>query len=286
MREIADKIKRLGFDDYGVCKYKGETYLLVFMKYGYYEETDDKNFSVSPYYFASNKCYFASKDLCAYIETLGYKALLDNKSVYDPVLEACGAIRGDNNLFFTEKCGSLFCVHMIITNAPLSLRNVGARLCIHCGKCVSACPMSALKKDMSLCLRHRMDMVGDELCRDKITSLLGCDVCQRVCPINDTQRVNASYPEFNKEKIIRGDMSGIGELTGKNMARKTRLQFQGMCIAANTADTRLLKAVEESRVNDNLVDGKNWCIQRLTFAKEKQKMLQIDEKNVDLNYRK
>lgn len=265
MNEIIEKIKELGFGEYAVCHDGEERYLLVFMSYKYYKEASDKNFSVSPYYFASNRAYFASKELAQYINRLGYKAQVKNHIIYDELLERCGAKRGDNNLFFIDKYGSLFCVHVIQTDAPLVDRRVGGKECTHCGRCIAVCPMRALSREginKEMCMRERMDIIGDKICRDKITTLLGCDKCQQVCPKNKGEIEIKTYPQFDKEKIITGDMTGISQLVGKNMARKQRLQFQGMCIAAGRADKSCENAV--SMVCENrLEDTKNWCLEIL-----------------------
>lgn len=265
MKEIIEKIKEIGFDEYAVSWEGDKAYILVFMGYGYYRETDKDNFSVSPYYFASNKSYFSAKELIQYIQELGYRAEMRNHDVYDEILEKCGLKRGENNLFFANGLGSLFCVQMIETDAPMEIRVLEGPECTHCKRCIKACPMGALKEnglDAELCLRDRMDKVGDTLCRDKISTLLGCDICQRVCPNNSHEVTEKNYPQFNKEKIISGDMEGIGELVGKNMARKHRLQFQAMCIVANRRDKEYENQVE--RVSSApLETTKNWCLERL-----------------------
>lgn len=236
MEELIKRIKELGFDEYSFVVYEGKSYVVVFMGYGYYRETDKENYHVSPYYFASNKAYFASKELEKYIRNKGYFAAVRNHIVYDEILEKCGAIRGKNNLFYVKGIGSLYCVHIIETDMPTDEKKVEGPECTNCNRCVKACPMSALtgkgiKAD--LCLRERMDNVEDELCRSKISTLLGCDICQKVCPNNNQNIVEKTYPQFNKIKILSGDVKDLAELVGKNMARKQRLQFQAMCISTN-----------------------------------------------------
>ncbi|MBQ9624863.1 MAG: hypothetical protein IJR47_02020 [Clostridia bacterium] len=265
MNEVVKRIKELGFDEYAVVSINGETVLLVFMGYGYYTETDNDNFSVSPYYFASNRAYFATKELVLFIKNLGYEAQMDNVVVYDNALEQAGAIRGKNNLFFIEELGSLFCVHLIRTNAPLQMRTLKGKACKNCGKCIAACPMGAIFEGgthPNKCLRHLMDDITNTACRKKITTLLGCDMCQKFCPNNNRALQKKSYPVFNKKKILSGDIQGLAELVGKNMARKRRLMFQAMCVAANTGDTRLLELIEQNETAD-LNDVKNWCAQVL-----------------------
>ena len=265
MKEIIKKIKDLGFDSYGVVYIGRERYLIVFKGYGYYRETDKNNFAVSPYYFSSNKAYFATKELVDYIIEIGYNATVENKIVYDELLEKCGAIRGKNNLFFIDGLGSLFCVHIIKTDAPIKEKHLKGIECIHCNRCIKACPMSALSTngiDKDKCIRHKMDNIADTECRDKITTLLGCDKCQKCCPNNNTKAVEATYPQFAKEKILRGDMTGIAELVGKNMARKQRLMFQGMCRVANSKDCEYISNIENIEIKE-LEDVKKWCIEKL-----------------------
>ena len=233
MEKLEKKIFELGFDEYTVVK--GE-YLLVYKKYNYYNEVNEDNFKISPYYIASNFSYFKSKEIIEYIEKLGFDAQLCNHEVYDEYLELSGGIRGKNNLFFFEGLGSLFCVQLIKTNYPLQNRKLNGIACKNCNRCVKVCPMGALSDnglDAKNCIRCRMDNVKDVELTNKMTQLLGCDECQKNCPNNKFNVNETSYDEFNKVKILKGDLTGVKEIIGSNMARKKRLIYQAMCVCAN-----------------------------------------------------
>lgn len=256
MLNVGKKIKDLGFDEYAIITKNNSKYILVFMGYKYYEEQDSDNFPVSPYYFSSNKAYFASKELVEYIKTLGYEASVENKIIYDELLEKCGAIRGKNNLFFIEKLGSLFCVHVIKTNELLQERTLQGIECTNCNRCIKACPTKALSQngiDKEKCLRDRMDNPQDTEIMDKMCTLLGCDICQKVCPNNDRKSGQSTYPQFNKYKILRGNMDGLADLVGKNMARKRRLQFQAMGLIGKKGEIKYMDDVRY--VNDEMLEA-------------------------------
>lgn len=99
---------------------------------------------------------------------------------------------GHNTLLLTEK-GSYVFVGEIFTSLVLEYdKPLEKEICLHCNRCVNACPTKALKApytlDTNLCIAYQtIENKGDinpfveENMREYV---YGCDFCQRACPIN------------------------------------------------------------------------------------------------------
>lgn len=104
--------------------------------------------------------------------------------------------RGDNGCVIVPGFGSMVFLVEILTTLDIEPDKPLEKDCGHCGACSRACPGKALNEGVVDCLRcisyltieHRgeWDETGAEIMREqgnRIT-ILGCDVCQRVCPHN------------------------------------------------------------------------------------------------------
>ena len=102
-------------------------------------------------------------------------------------------IRGDSTLLINEKYGTyVFIADMITDVAPEllgALAPVSAGECIHCGRCLAACPSGVLRKESTACLSAITQRKG-ELTEEeknmmrKVGTVWGCDECQSCCPYN------------------------------------------------------------------------------------------------------
>jgi len=97
---------------------------------------------------------------------------------------------GDNHLLVNEKYGSWFFIAHILNNYPFLPDVPQKKTCMHCGKCISACPGEVLGKDkanfnncVSAITQKKSPLTRkEEMCF--CDSLWGCDICQFVCPHN------------------------------------------------------------------------------------------------------
>ncbi len=98
---------------------------------------------------------------------------------------------GKNTLLLNQNIGSYFFLGEIITNLPLEVDAPTNDHCGTCTRCIDACPTQALtpyELDATKCIsyltiEHR-GAIKEEF-RDKIGHhLVGCDICQEVCPWN------------------------------------------------------------------------------------------------------
>ncbi len=175
---------------------------------------------------AENLTAYASvKDYHAYVDSLSRKLeryvfrkyptaqfkVFSDHSPIDEVHAACVSglgFMGDNGLLINEKYSSFVFVGECITN--LTPKQLGLtysdedemRTCLHCGKCIEACPSGCIQMDASgkdasnkgICLSAITQKKGELSEAEKELmikhgSIWGCDVCQNVCPYTK----NAKY---------------------------------------------------------------------------------------------
>jgi epoxyqueuosine reductase QueG len=110
---------------------------------------------------------------------------------------------GDNGLLINEKYGSFVFIGEILTDAffePFAYTE--KKLCTHCNRCISACPKSiANGKCISEILQQKRKSEADFDILRKTRTIWGCDICQNVCPVNESAELSpVGY--FYKDKIM------------------------------------------------------------------------------------
>jgi epoxyqueuosine reductase len=117
-----------------------------------------------------------------------------------PVLEKSLAKRaglgwhGKNSILISKKFGSFFFLGGIITDLELEINSIPVKdYCGTCTRCIDACPTGALvgphildaRKCISyLTIENRTGGLPAELKPQFQNRILGCDICQEVCPWN------------------------------------------------------------------------------------------------------
>lgn len=128
-----------------------------------------------------------------------FSAFADNSPIPE-VRAACLAglgVRGMNSLLITEKYGSYVFIGEIVTNLELDYDDNEEKPCIKCGRCINACPSSAIKEngfDRSICLSEitqKKGVLSEEETRlmKECGCVWGCDICQDICPMNQNAAV-------------------------------------------------------------------------------------------------
>jgi len=103
---------------------------------------------------------------------------------------------GKNSLLINPRLGSYLCIGVIITD--LTLRPdppFEEDLCGGCRACVMACPTGAIKEgigvDSSRCISYltieEKGRIPEDLLPLMGAHIFGCDVCQEVCPYNNSR---------------------------------------------------------------------------------------------------
>jgi len=115
---------------------------------------------------------------------------------------------GKNSLIHAKGFGSWIGLGCVITDAPLESeeRSYKHSDCDDCTTCIEACPTKAIKEPYkvmpSLCIAEWLDgaPIAREL-REKVENrLIGCEICQEVCPKNQGLTPRWHYPIEIEEK--------------------------------------------------------------------------------------
>lgn len=126
-----------------------------------------------------------------------FRICVDSAPVHERywALKAGIAFRGDNGCAIVPDYGSMVFLAEVITTLEIEPDKPLTRDCGHCGACRAACPGKALGDTIDcrrclsyLTIEHRgeWDETGAKIMAEQGNgvTILGCDVCQRVCPHN------------------------------------------------------------------------------------------------------
>ncbi len=95
--------------------------------------------------------------------------------------------QGRNTLLINDCFGSWLCLGELIIDRAYAPDSPAQKRCGSCRACIEACPTGAIRTDGSLdavrCLSYISSYDDEEPC-DLHGTILGCDICQSVCPFN------------------------------------------------------------------------------------------------------
>jgi len=132
---------------------------------------------------------------------------------------------GRNNITYVPKYGSFHRLTSFFTNRELPdnwQERMVMKRCEDCGACVKACPTHAIGDDRFLlhaerCLTYHNEMPNERAFPDYVlegmhNAVVGCMICQKVCPVNaQVRNWMAHCTEFDEDDtayLIKGDFSG------------------------------------------------------------------------------
>lgn len=245
---------------------------------------------VDSYYAASNAAYHAARALEARLLASGIKA---KANVSYPAREA--AVRaglgkiGHHGLLISPRFGTRVVIILMATDLPApkaDCAQAGER-CLQCGRCASACPSGAIDEQgmrhPERCMRNFMmeGIVAPEALRERMgMRLLGCDICQRVCPmqprVEEEPGGRYSLDDFvtADEGAFSQSVRRLAEEIGRNAARPQRVRAQAALLAGNrrrVSDLPVLRAWAGSPF-DAVAEHAAWAIRRIeeTSAQENE----------------
>lgn len=155
--------------------------------------------------------------VCAELERLFPGHRFYGMSDHSPINETHAAalvglgVVGDNMRLINEKYGSYVFIGEIYTDAALeSDAAAEPGECIHCGACAKACPAEFGVTCLSDVTQRKGELTPEEKAMmRRVNTAWGCDVCQKVCPLNRGKKTT-SIPFF-REKLIFDLTSGLLE---------------------------------------------------------------------------
>lgn len=221
------------------------------------ERANEKDAWVHPYYYASQKAYEAAAAIAKAHAADGL-ALRDDIRVKPIFARLPGFSQGRNTLSYLEGFGSRFHVQIFtltpgIPDTHRLEENAHPLHCGSCTKCVDACPTNALENGefhRERCLRNWQmsgQPIPDELRKHMGSRLIGCDVCQQVCPHNAPAKVETQQP-VDLAWLLSSPKEAAMALRaqiGVNLTIPNRVLGQACLIAGCTGDEAMLPKLEE-----------------------------------------
>jgi len=210
---------------------------------------------VDSYYFASNAAYHAARTLEERMIGEGHfaKANVSYPAKRAAIRAGMGVI-GRNGLLITPQYGTRVVIILMATDIPLQGGTDHSSdkqdACLQCGRCSSFCPSGALgtcgMEKPEKCLRNftmEGSIVPIETRKQIGIRLIGCDMCQRVCPMqpHDSKETGIEEsPVFSLDEFMTLDsvrfsksVSRLAAQIGRNAARPQRVRAQAALIAGN-----------------------------------------------------
>ena len=152
---------------------------------------------------------------------------------------------GLNGHLYIPGAGAAFVLGEIVTALELPPDAPVPSECTRCGRCVAACPGSALRADGTLdarrCLsyltiEHRGDLPADARLHGRI---YGCDICRAVCPLTRTATPPPPLPELTPRPEIadltRADLVALTNSTWRRLFADTAISRASAAILRRNA---------------------------------------------------
>ena len=268
IEEIVDKY--INNEDYFIIQTAENKSTLIFcMNYNPYKLLDKNHGQIDSYYYTSNLSYFIAKDIINDLNQSGYQAKMSDEYIKPLVVKANFGERLKTTLVAVEKYGTKVVFQAIdIVGIYQKLGHYKKKnLCENCDKCVKACKNNALDNgfERSKCLRNYQDLVdlGDNAARKaQGNNIIGCDICQRVCPYNKDiplREMSDDLQEFlrldNLLQHAREGKRGLEFLEvhfGKNFLRTKRVHRLTVNAILNSGNLELIKLLTEEEKSDKI----------------------------------
>lgn len=166
--------------------------------------------------------------------------LVDASPIPEVVAGAlCGiGVIGKNGLLINPKFGSFIFIGCILSDLEIPNTSIMPTPCSECNKCIESCPTSALTGhgfDKSKCLSYITQKRGElsEGDTDRLKSgglIWGCDICQNICPHNNSPVVSP-ISDFTQDLICdiqAAEIEHLDDLTFKERFPMRAFTWRGV----------------------------------------------------------
>ena len=253
--------------------------LLALMPYQAEKEPCAVDGWIHPYYYESQRAYRLADDITKAHAADGVTWRED--ILLKPIFARLpGFTQGRNTLSYTTEYGSRFHVQILTLKAAIeSTHHLDPdKHELHCGdchRCEAACPTNALEGGVfhrERCLRNWQvsGQIYPEHVREKMGNrLIGCDVCQRVCPHNQAPEGEACPMPVTLEEILNHPKQAAIELRkyiGATITMFNRV-LGGACIVAGCTGRRdLLPRLMEltESPSEAVATHARWAVEQIT----------------------
>ncbi|HBL41172.1 MAG TPA: hypothetical protein DDY98_06235 [Ruminococcaceae bacterium] len=252
----------------------GVTYLLLACPYTQMASPPADCAFIDRYYVASNRIYFIKKELVSALRNEGYETV-DCPYPYKHLAYAAKfGLPLQNTLIAHPKFGTRMAMEVIGIRGvfapeqdekPIFEHPPASSFCEKCGKCIQACPQKALNRngiEPSRCTRALQECAVFPTAKSAEsmgTNLWGCDICQRVCPMNakqpETPMTESERELFCFDKLLQSFTAGkkgcekYRDILGGNYLRPTKLLALLFRVLANTENPSDYRATAAAYLN-------------------------------------
>ncbi len=259
------------------------TLLLMVYPYPSWGEASAGYARISTYYYAAHAAHQKAKEMADALNHMGESAQLINNVRLKPLLSRLDDFtQGRNSLHYHKRFGSRFHIQTIGLVRHYAMdesifKKLDCDMCGACPKCMNACPTSAITPDgfeRDKCLRQYM-MEGKPVpaeMRSKMGNLLlGCDICQQVCPYNGhLSTEEPAEDRYDIALLLKKDQALLSHLTrqiGKNMSIPNRVLAQACLIAGNSGNQAYLPLLGElcSHPSSTVAEHAAWSVRKLSI---------------------
>ena len=196
---------------------------------------------VSGNYPASNAAYHAAGKFLRALEVAGIRAERAEVPIRELLLRSGVGSPLKNGLTLIKGYGTRYSVQALLAQLPEPVytpaREPEPTRCSACHACERICPSGGISDagyNFKSCARAYMG--GDPMedwVMDAMTCILGCELCQKVCPYNAGIEPIAEMPDaFRLEEILSGNVKPALKIVGKNLNKQGRM-IQHACVVAS-----------------------------------------------------
>lgn len=137
-------------------------------------------------------------------------------------VQAGVGILGDNGCVINPTYGSYCFVGAVLTDVPSEISVPAKEGCLHCGRCAKACLGRCFQNggyDYHFCKSYLTQKKGELTEKEiaviqKSPLIFGCDVCQKVCPLNKNAK-DTPLTEFLTQRLNHLERENLENLTNR-----------------------------------------------------------------------
>jgi epoxyqueuosine reductase QueG len=132
---------------------------------------------------------------------------------------------GKNKLLINEKYGSFVFIGILLCDCSFEEEEFTKKTCLNCNKCVDICPAALKEGNFNLCLSSISQKKGElSSFEEKLLKtnniVFGCDICQKVCPMN-------TYKKTPIKDFYNNRLSTLNSKMFENLSNKEFKQLYG-----------------------------------------------------------
>jgi|GEM_PF-415139 ferredoxin len=273
---------------------ENKSVIMLLFSYAPFKKLNAQEYAqLDAYYLISNSSYHKANELASKLNKIGVKASYNFELNYKKLAHNINFTGvGKNTLTYIKTLGSRFVMQAIEIDNKYEHYSSNEQItlnCNECNRCVKACPTNAISIkgaehfNYKKCLRHLQES-NEQLNNEQVNSMqnkhLGCDICQAVCPYNNSQKL-VEMPDYlqkllkleNLLETLKNNQKTktiFAPIIGKNYARQKVLLPNALIVAGNSKNKNLIKNLKHFTISENQIikNNSNLAVKKLINDKK------------------